>query len=182
MAQKETKSRLLTTFVWLAVITFLRWQWHWDLLGLWVGGLIGTFLIDADHLFYILWAYPQELTGMRMRRFLSQNRFKQAWLFLLETRSERTRLAFHNALFQTIFYLVCFFILTSTEGLLGAGLVMAMALQLLREEFQLSLKGREERLRRLLFWPLKVKMSGVGQKLFVVFMLLIFLGLNLFLI
>lgn len=182
MAQKETSRRLLITLAWLVIITLLRWHWQWELIGLWVGGLIGAFLIEADHLFYVVWAYPQELTGMRVRRFLSQSRFWQAWLFLLETRHERTRLAFHNALFQSLFYLICFFVLTSTEGLLGAGLVLAMALQLLREEFQLLFKGREERLHRLLFWPLKIEVSATGQKLFVVLMLLIFLGLNLFLL
>lgn len=180
--RKEFRRHLLVTFVWLVVITFLRWSWHWNLILLWLGGLVGTFLLDLDQLLYALFIYPQELTSMRVKRLIQQQRFKDALALLADTQGERTKLAFHNALFQPIFYVFCFFVLTSTGSLFGAGLVMAMALHLLKDELELLMKGRDEELRKWLFWQVKGKVSLRNQKFFIILMLLVFLGLNLLLI
>jgi len=61
-------------------------------------------------------------------------------------------------------------------------LVMAMALHLLKDELEPLLLGREEYLRKWLFWQIKTEVSFYNQKLFVVLMLIVFLGLNLLLI
>lgn len=180
--QREFKRHLLVTLGWLALITLLRWSWHWNLISLWLGGLLGTFLLDIDHLLYVFWIYPQEPTSMKARQLIEQSRFKEALILLSDTHEERLRKPFHSALFQPIFYVFCFFVLTSTGSLFGAGLVLAMALQLLREELELLLKGREENLHRWLFWQVKTEVSLRNQKFFVILMLLIFLGLNLLLI
>jgi hypothetical protein len=140
------------------------------------------FLIDLDHFLYVLVVNPHELTSMRVRRLLDQRRFKEALILLGDTADERLRLAFHNALFQPILYVFCFFVLTSTGNLFGAGLVMAMALHLLKDEFSLILRGREEFLHRWLWWQVKTQVSLRQQKFFVILMTFIFLGLNILLI
>lgn len=189
MLKKEIRSHLLLTFVWLALISLLRLRWYLpigrqasSLLFLWSGGLVGTFLLDIDHLLYVLFIYPHELTSMRVRRLIDQRRFKEALILLADTQDERLRLPFHNALFQPIFYVFCFFVLTSTGSLFGAGLAMTMALHLLKDELELLLRGRDEHLRKWLFWQVKAEVSLRNQKFFVILMLLVFLGLNLFLI
>ena len=182
MLKKAIIKRLLVTLAWLALVTLLRWDWQLSLVNLWLGGLIGAFLLEVDHLLYILVIYPHELTSMRFKRFLEQRRFKQALLLLVITREERIRLTFSSALFQLILYGCCFFVLTSTNSLLGAGLVMAMALNLVREELVLLLQGREKLLRQRLFWQLAGEVSLKNQKFFVILMTLLFLGLNLLLI
>ena len=182
MLKKEIRSHLLVTLVWLVIITFLRWSWHWNLVLLWLGALVGTFLLDIDHLLYTLWIYPHELTSMRVKRLIDQRRFKEALILLADTHEERFKFSFHTALFQPILYVVCFFVLTSTGSLFGAGLVMAMALHLLKDEIELLLLGKEEHLRKWLFWQVKTEVSLNQQKFFVILMLLIFLGLNLLLI
>lgn len=180
--KKEVNSHLLVTFVWLAIITLLRWEWHWNLIFLWLGGLVGTFLLDIDHLLYTLVIYPQELTSMRTRDLLEDRRFKDMLVLLTNTHDERLKLPFHNALSQLVLYVLCFFVLTSTASLFGAGLVMAMTLHLLKDEFAFLLQGKEEHLRKFIFWQIKGEISFFHQKLFLVLMLLIFLGLNLLLI
>jgi hypothetical protein len=182
MLKKEIIKRLGVTLVWLVVITLLRWHWHWDLIGLWLGGLIGSFLLEVDELLYVFVIYPQELTSMRVKRLLQERRFKDACVLFLDTQEERTKLVFRSALFQSFFYVFCFFVLTSTEGLFGAGLVMAMALQLVREEIVSLFQEGEEVLRQRLFGQIGKEISFRNQKFFVIFMLLVFLGLNLFLI
>ncbi len=182
MLKREVRSHLLVTLVWLVIITLLRWDWHWNLILLWLGGLVGTFLIDLDHLLYALFIYPQEITSMRVKRLIDQRQYKEALVLLVDTQDERIRLPFHNALFQPVLYVTCFFVLTSTGSLFGSGLVMAMALQLLRYELGLLLWGRGEHLRRLLFWQVKREISLRQQKFFIILMVFIFLGLNLLLI
>lgn len=182
MLKKEVRSHLLVTFIWLVLITLLRWNWHWNLILLWLGALVGTFLIDIDHLLYALVIYPHELTSMRVKRLVDQRRFKEALILLADTQAERIKLPFHSALFQIILYVACFFVLTSTGSLFGAGLVMAMALHLLKDEFELLLRGEEERLRKWLFWQIKTEVTFNQQKLFLILMLLVFIGLNLLLI
>lgn len=183
MLKKELKSHLLITLAWLGLITLVRWSWHWNLILLWLGGLVGALLLDIDHLLYTLWIYPHELTSMRVRHLIDQRRFKDALILLADTHEERLKFSFHTALFQPILYIVCFFVLTSTGSLFGAGLVMAMALHLLKDEIEcLFSREREEYLRKWLFWQIKKDISLYHQKLFVALMLLVFLGLNLLLI
>ena len=182
MLKREATSHLLVTLAWLGIVTLLRWSWHWNLILLWLGGLVGTFLLDIDHLLYTLWIYPQELTSIRVRNLIEQRRFKDALILLVDTHEERFKFSFHNALFQPILYVVCFFVLTSTGSLFGTGLVMAMALHLLKDEFSSLLRVGDEFTRKWLFWQIKTEVSFYNQKLFVVLMLLIFLGLNLLLI
>lgn len=182
MLKKKIRSHLLVTFVWLVVITLLRWHWHWNLILLWLGGLVGTFLLDIDHLLYTLVIYPQEVTSMRVKSLVQQRRYKDTLILLADTENERVKLSFHNAIFQLVLYILCFFVLTSTGSLFGAGLVMAMALHLLMHELTLLLRGGEEHLRRMLFWQVKRNISLRQQKFFIILMIFIFLGLNLLLI
>jgi hypothetical protein len=182
MLKKEISSHLLVTIIWLVIVTLLRWQWHWNLLLLWLGGLLGTFLIDLDHLLYTLVIYPQEVTSLRVKNLLQQRHYKETLTLLIDTHDERLKLAFHNAPFQVVFWVLCFFVLSSTGSLLGSGLVMAMALHLLKDEWELLFQGKEEHLRQLLFWPVKKEISFNQQKTFLLLMIIVFLGLNFLLI
>ena len=181
MFKKELTTHSLVAIIWLVVITLLRWSWHWNLILIWLGGLVGTFLLDIDHLIYFLVTNPHELTSQRIRRFFEQRRFKEALILMADTRLERPKLALHNALFQVILYILAFFVLTSTNNLFVAGLVMGMALHLLKDEFQ-DLINNEEYLRNWLFWQFKFEVSLEGQKIYLAVMSSIFLVLNLLLI
>lgn len=180
--RKKAANRLLASLVWLAIITLLRWHWRWSLIWLWLGGMAGTFLLEIDHLLYTLVVYPEEAISKQVKQFLTQRQVRKSLVLLATTSRERVRLTFHTALFQPVLYVVCFFVLTSTGSLFGAGLVMAMALHLLREEISFLLQGKEEDLQRRFFWQIKTGISLRNQKFFVIFMLLVFLGLNLLLI
>ena len=182
MFKKELKVHFLTTFIWLIIITLLKWQWQWNLIWLWFGAFIGTFLIDIDHLIYLFFTNPHELTSQRVRRLWEEKHLKELIVLTFDTSEERMKLAFHNVLFQLILFILCFFVLTSTSNLFGVGLVMSMALHLLKDEFHEWWAGREERLKEWLFWPIKMEVSLQNQKIFLIFMLLLFVALNFLLI
>jgi len=178
MLKKELTSHYLLTLVWLGVVSLLRWKWNLELIGLWLGALVGTMILDLDQVFYALLIYPDPKACQLWR----EKKIKALLEYLAETYSQRTKLTFHNVLFQVGFLVFSFWVLTSTGGLFGKGLVMAANLHLLKDEFHLLLKGREEQLRRWLFWPVKQEVSFEGQKIFVGIMGLVFLGLNLLLL
>ena len=187
MIKKELRIHLLLVFSWLLIITLLRLpagRQVGDLLNLiwfWLGGFTGTFLIDLDHFIYLFFTNPHELTSQRAQRLWEQKRIKEMIALTFDTVEERIKLAFHNAFFQVILLVLCFFVLTSTSNLFGAGLVMSMFLHLLKDELYEWWRGREERLREWLFWPVKIDISFQQQKFFLILMLLAFLGLNFFL-
>lgn len=180
--KKEVLSHLKVSLVWLVVVTLIRWQWRFNLVWFWLGGLIGTYLLDIDHIINTLFVFPNTLTGRKLKELLGKGRFKEFLILLGETHYERMNLTFHNALFQPIFYVFCFFILTSSGSLFGKGLVMAMALHLLKDEFEELINKKEEHLRQWLFWQIKREVTFKEQGIFLAVMLATFLGLNLLLV
>jgi len=100
----------------------------------WIGGIIGTALPDIDHLLYVFFLRPQELTSQRVSYMVGKRDLLGSMNLLAETRAERTKLIFHTATFQLIFLVLTYFVLTSSGSLLGRGIVMAFSLHLLVDE------------------------------------------------
>lgn len=96
----------------------------------WLGGLVGVFLPDIDHLVYVFFLSPQELTSQRLNFLLGRKEVKRAVELLYETRSERRGLIFHTFFFQIIFLILTFWLISSSASLFGRGLVLSFALHL----------------------------------------------------
>lgn len=173
---KKAKGKLLVSAAWLAVVTLLRWQFNFSIFFLWLGAFVGTFLVDLDHLLYLL---DQPLLGEKTKTLLVQKKLVETIALADQTRPERTKLVFHSALFQVLLQFVTFFVLTSTASLFGAGLVMAMSLHLVRSEVELLLSKQNL---DSLFWQFKGEISPQNQRLFVIVMFLLFVFLTLLLI
>jgi len=173
---------MIIALLWLGIITIARWQWEFNLIFLWLGGLLGVFLVDLDHWLYLLVAQPQELTSLRVKKLLAEKKYKEAFVLVTDTTGERMKLSLHNVLTQIILLVFGFFVLTSTQNLFGAGLVLGVSLHLLKDEVQDLLAGKDEHLRQWLWWPIKIDLSWDQQRYFVIVMLLAFLGLNLLLV
>ncbi|QQG47546.1 MAG: hypothetical protein HY044_00435 [Candidatus Woesebacteria bacterium] len=101
----------------------------------WIGGLVGTMLPDIDHILYVYLMRPYELTSQRVTYEVNKRDFLRAFALLSESRSERTNLVFHNFLFQIIFFILTFFVLSSSMNLLGRGIVIGFSLHLLIDQF-----------------------------------------------
>ncbi|MFC1625742.1 hypothetical protein ACFL1Q_01780 [Patescibacteria group bacterium] len=100
----------------------------------WLGGLVGTFLPDVDHVLYVLMLKPYELTSQRISYLLERKELKKIVELLYETRSERRGLIFHTAGFQMLFLVLTFWMVTSSGSLFGRGLVLAFSLHLLIDQ------------------------------------------------
>lgn len=101
----------------------------------WVGGAIGAILPDVDHLIYVYLLKPHELTSQRATRMLSRGEVFATFSLLANTRGERTQLIFHTAMFQLIFAVFAFFVISSSNNLLGRGLVLAFSLHLIVDQY-----------------------------------------------
>ncbi len=100
----------------------------------WLGGIIGTFLPDVDHLVYVYFLRPHELTPQRANQMLGERRFGEAAKFLAQTKGERETLVFHTILFQIIFLILTFLVVTSSGSLFGTGLVLSFSLHFLVDQ------------------------------------------------
>ncbi len=104
---------------------------NWPLL---VGIIIGTILPDIDHIIYVYYLRPYEATSQRVMYEVQKGKLMESWNILSSTRSERRNLTFHNMVFQIVFLVLSFLVVSSSSSLLGRGLVVAFLLHLLVDE------------------------------------------------
>ena len=116
------------------LITLVKQLFNLSYWPFWVGGVVGLFLPDIDHLVYVFFLQPQELTSQRVNFLLDKREVKRTLELLYETRSERTGLIFHTILFQLIFLILTFWIMTSSGSFFGKGLVLSFSIHLLIDQ------------------------------------------------
>lgn len=114
-------------FVFLTLVNSLYSLNYWPL---YVGGLVGLFMPNIDHLLHIFVFQPQELTSQRVLALVKNKQFKEALILIYDTREERTGLIFHTFLFQIIFTVLTFWVVSSSGSLFARGLVLAYLLSL----------------------------------------------------
>ena len=100
----------------------------------WVGGVLGTILPDIDHLIYVFFLQPQDLTSQRVNFELQKGEWRKSLGLLYITRSERMGLIFHTVSFQLIFLVLTFLVMSSSASPFGWGLVLAFSLHLLIDQ------------------------------------------------
>lgn len=173
--KKELTSHLLITFVYFLFVSLFNLRLGLSLFFLWLGALIGTFLLDVDHILLGLDLKNKTWWAEKFRFIWNKKRYKEAIFYLLETHLEHRTLTFHSALFQPILLFLAFFVLTSTGSLTGLGLVMSMNLHLLKDEWQCFLEeGRID----WLFWQIKREVDKRGQKIYLLIVTFFFLLLT----
>ena len=114
-------------FVFISLVRHFLTLSYWPF---WLGGVVGVFMPDLDHLIYILFMSPQELTSQRVGFLWTRKEYKRLIELLYETRSERRGLIFHTIFFQAVFLILTFWLITSSASLFGKGLVLSFALHL----------------------------------------------------
>jgi len=122
-------------FVLFAILVILFKRWfdlsYWPFL---VGGLLGTILPDVDHLIYVYFLSPQDLTSQRVSYLLEKKDVLRSISLLYETRTERKGLIFHSTVFQLIFWILTFLVVSSSGSIFGRGLVLAFSLHLIVDQ------------------------------------------------
>lgn len=119
----------------LVILTSVVKKWlslaYWPY---WVGAIIGMALPSLDHFVYVFFQRPYELTPQRVKALWNQKNYMGAISLLYQTRGERTNLIFHSLLFQVIFAVLTFWVVSSSGSPLGRGVVLSFYLNLYLDE------------------------------------------------
>ena len=167
--RKPVLSKLLITVIWLAFLSLFRLAFDWSVLFLWLGGIVGTFLIEADQLVYVYTQRPEDPVSVEVRGLIGQKKWAEAATLILSTAKDRRQLVFHSVIFQVLFQIFSFFVITSTGSYFGIGLVLAMSLHLLVKE----MKDPD-----MFFWQIKADINRENRKTYLVCISLFFIFLN----
>lgn len=177
--KKELLIHLFSFGLVFLLITLAKSPWFDKELTLfWLGGVLGTLLLDTDHLTYAFFWRPHELTPQRTMRLINQKRYWSAILLLAGSRQERTQLLAHTVSFQALFAILSFLAVTSSTSILGKGLVLGFFLHSLVDQ---ALDFQEIGDLRNWFWQVPKAESRtlhwlwfLGGILFFVFLALLF--------
>jgi len=102
---------------------------------LFIGLLLGTFVLDADHLVYWFFLYPNLGESQEAKKFWQQGKWRQLLALLAQTHKSHTSLIFHHFIFQAALTVLTVFILTSTVSVFGQGLILAIDAHLLTDQW-----------------------------------------------
>jgi hypothetical protein len=117
-------------FSFFVFVTLIRHYFSLSYWPFWLGGMVGIFLPDLDHVIYAYFLNPNELTSQRLGYLVDKRQLIRSIELLYETRGERTGLIFHTVFFQMIFLILTFWIMSSSGSYFGRGLVLSFALHL----------------------------------------------------
>lgn len=179
---KEIGSHLLVSFAWLVLVTFFRLDLQQKLVLLLLGTLAGTFLLDIDHLIYWFYLWPEKQDSKIARRLLEKKDFLGLLFLAARYHDTHTRLVFHSALFQIVLLGLTFYFFTTGGSYFGIGVLAALNLHLLKDEWEEYFGGSILHLNDWLFWQIKTKVSLEAQKFYLVLVTFSFLFLSLFVV
>lgn len=117
-------------FAFFVFITLIQRFFSLSYWQFWVGGILGVVLPDIDHLIYAYFIKPQDLTSQRINHLVDNGVIVRSLELLYETRNERKGLIFHSVFFQIIFWILTFWMMSSSGSLFGKGLALSFALHL----------------------------------------------------
>jgi len=112
-----------------------------DLVFWFTGAIIGGYFIKLEQIAYALYIYPQEPLSVQIKSLFKQKQYHQL-LKTLKINVNLQRLAFRSVVFQAIWFVLAFFILTSTSYTFGKTMVIGIGLHLLLDQWADYLKGR----------------------------------------
>ncbi len=114
---KRIDTKLLIVIGLLLLVVLIRRNLGDVWLG--IGWIIGYFLSDFDHLYYIYVTNPHELTSQRLIQ-------KFSWTLFQESKSERTNLILHNPTVLFILGIFGLWTVTSSGSLLAMGAILSL--------------------------------------------------------
>jgi len=161
MLRSEIYSHLLVTFIYFFVVSVLRFRLDWNLLGLWLGALLGTFFLDIDHLIYWFVTNAEKSDSIEAKKtvetksFSIKGKIKELYRILKVNHDSHTRLVFHSVVGQAILLILAFYLLTSGGSIFGSAFIISINLHLLKDEWFDFFDGKKQHLSDWLFWQVR---------------------------
>lgn len=128
--KKELVIHFSFLFAFFIFVSVFRDWFSFRYLPFWLGGILGTLIIDLDHLIYVYFLRPEAEVSQQASNLLQRREIIKTFELLSSTRYERGSLIFHTALFQLLFIVFTLLIVSSSGSILGMGLVLSAYLHL----------------------------------------------------
>lgn len=114
----------------LIVLTFGKKWFDYSFIFVWLGVIAGFYLPFIDYLFYAYILRPNNDISKNIRNIVSVRKAKELVIYVNGAKEQMEKLIIHTAYFQAVFSLLTFYVLTSSGGLFGRGLVYGFILKL----------------------------------------------------
>lgn len=134
MLKKDLISHLIVLFGFFFFVSLFRGWLSFLYLPFWLGGVFGSILPHADHYVNIYFVNPDTELSRYAKAVLSQRSIRKFIILVHSTTEQQKGLIFHTVLFQVLFVIFAFLIVTSTASLFGRGLVFGFLIHLLVDE------------------------------------------------
>lgn len=159
MVGNEIVSHLLITFIYFSFASLFK-GFDINLVWLWLGAFLGTFLLDLDHLVYWFLTHPEKEDSIQALSLYKVKDYKGLYDLLHNWHHTHTRLVFHTATFQAILFVLAFYIISAGGSVFGSALIMSVNLHLLKDEWYDYFKKGKTSLSVWLFWQI----NGISKE------------------
>lgn len=164
---------LIALLIWKRnLYSAMPWQiWRdWLDLGFIIVGVVAGWVLPIlDHVIYC-YTYPHELTSVRFAELVRGGKWSEAVRLLGMAVDERVKLILHGALFQSLFAVFSFWVVSSSGNSLGKGLVLGMMLNFLLWDFELLKSGQSGKI----FWQIKREITSHEARVWVLVLACVF--------
>lgn len=128
--KREILTHYLFFLAFFIFISIKRNMFSLPFLPFWVGGVVGTLIVDLDHLLYAFLFNPSDLASQRAVYHFKKREYLKGILVLWDAKENRTHQVFHSFSFQIIFLILTFWVASSSGSLFAVGLVLSFSFHL----------------------------------------------------
>lgn len=182
LSENEILSHLLLTFIYFFTLCVLRFTIDINLLWIWLGAIVGTFILDLDHLIYWYILNPEVEDSVLARALIKNKDFRGTYRLLQKTHQSHTKLVFHTVLLQLVLLVLAIYLLSSGGSFFGSALIMAANLHLLKDVWQDYIFRGKTAVIEWFFWQIKVIDIEKYVDIYLILVSLLFVFLSYFLI
>ena len=126
--------RIWVILTYLVVGTLISWQSGFSLIGWWIGGLFGYFLLDVDHLLDVFFLHPDNPENQQVKQAIAGRNWAKTWQILISTAPQRKHLVLHTVIFEAVIAVLAIYVATSSGGLFPSAVVLSFWLRILSEQ------------------------------------------------
>jgi hypothetical protein len=122
---REFVSHLSVTVAYLLIVSLFMRSFS---LHFWIGGIVGTQILDIDHLLY-LFINSKEKSCQKFFRIWREKKYQKAIFYLVSLhKNDNQKKLLHNGFFGMIWAILCLLVLIMNRGLFQMGLMLSVYL------------------------------------------------------
>ncbi len=165
---------LFVLFLIISAVWFFNQVPYSEIIFLFLGFSVGTYLLDIDHFIFWFFLRPNLEESRIAQAALKNKDFKSILTLFKATHKNHTNLIFHHYFFQVVLALFTFFVFTSSPNIFVKALLLALNLHLLVDELGDYVTDKKT-LQKWLFAREPKQLSADSLKYYlIVFILLLF--------